>query len=168
MQHNWRTAQGNHSEQSLTVLARETQYGSTDNWDEYKEFSVQNNQYTGIFSYPLPSNYRAEDIVSLTLVSNYQGALKVDQSWQWHIFNYKNNTWQLLGDNTEAADWQWTHLEFPIVAASGSESVLTASVNDYVNQAQQFRIRYRSVGQDSTDSSLLDLLSYTFKSKIQS
>jgi len=87
--------------------------------------------------------------------------------WQWHIFNYTNNTWQLLGDNTEAADWQWTHLEFPIIASSDSKSegTLTASVDNYLNTQQQFSIRYSAVGQGSDDSSLLDLLSLQIQVK---
>jgi hypothetical protein len=143
-----KTSRGEGSKQDLAVLATETQQAREDNWHEYQEFFIENKGYMGTFVYQLPKNYRVEDIATLNLITNYKGASKAEQVWQWKIYNNKDQQWQLLGDNSYAADWQWTHLEFPI---SGSPS-------EFVNPQGKFKIRYIAIGQHDNDVSTLDLL----------
>ena len=143
------TQSGEHSQQNLSVLATETQHDKEDNWQEYQAFFISNKGYIGTFVYQLPSNYRSNDILTLNLLTNYKGASQTEQTWQWKIYNYQQQQWQLLGNNDQANDWQWTHLEFPIIHHP----------QHFISPNGQFKIRYVSGEHHYNDVSTLDLLS---------
>ncbi|MEN8220518.1 MAG: endo alpha-1,4 polygalactosaminidase [Pseudomonadota bacterium] len=143
-----KSQKGSHSDQSLDVLAQLDQAGSDNDWDTYIEFSPTN-KYVGFFSFRLPSQTNAADLITLTLHVNYLGPTKADQRWAWHLRNFCTKKWVLVGDNKNASDWLWTQMNFEIDDPSC-----------YADGNGKLKLRYYTKSND--DSSDLDYLALSY------
>ena len=137
---------GSHSSQALSVLRVKDQAGNDDNWNAYLEFYPQSTGYIGVFSFTLPGGIKAADVMALSIETNYRGADKAMQRWQWQMRDFCKNTWVTWGDNSNAKSWIWSPLRF---GAIGNASCYAASNGE---------LKMRYLTNSGVDNSNLDFL----------
>ena len=77
--------------------------------------------------YPVPVDVLPTDVTSITIRVNYRGPKLAQQRWEWALLDGAGN-WQVVGDNSAAADWSWTELAFT-VSGTPSDYITAGALN---------------------------------------
>lgn len=125
------TTQGADGGQSVNNLKVRDQSGSQNTWTKYVEFQTPGKNYVGYRSYILPASVNPSAITGLQVQANFLGPTKAVQTWRWRLYNWSNNSWDVLGDNNGASWSAWKLLSFN---ASGT-------LKNYVSSSREIRVR---------------------------
>jgi hypothetical protein len=129
------TQTGGTGGQPVANLGVKDQSGSADDWNRYVEFTTPKTPYLGYATYSVPSSVPLGKISALTVLVNYKGPLKANQTWAWAIYDWSGKAWVSIGSNAGAQSWLWTSFTFTVPAPLGR----------FVNGAtRQMRIQLRS------------------------
>lgn len=125
------TLRGSDGGQPVAALAIQD-FPDTSNaadWEKYIEFYTPDRQkYMGYRTYVLPTTIDTSAITALQLKVNYKGPDKRTQRWIWHIYDWQRRKWVLLGDNRDAASWEWS--EFTFSAGKTLENYVDATTRE--------------------------------------
>jgi hypothetical protein len=134
-------ATGGQPASNLSVM---DQSGTADNPAACVTFTTPNVNYVGEHFFTLPAGVDAATISTMQLQVNFRGPLKKAQTWKWKLYDRQARNWVVLGDNSAAANGQWTLLTFNV----------PGPYTRYVNSSRQLRLRFQS--NNSTSDVSLD------------
>jgi len=157
---------------SITALNTKDQTGTQNIAADYVQFGTTGGQqFTGYFSFTVPSGVTASQITSIQLMANVLAPKDTADSWDYSIYNWKNAAYEHLGnqnhcggstglhtcsdDSSSFLDWRWNQYN-----ANGD-----ATKSDYVNSTTgEIRIQLASSNASSyEDIDWISVAVYTSK-----
>ena len=102
--------------QPVTALATMHESGMS-NDKKYVELDAKTASapYAGTVSYTLPTTVPPLSVISMQIQADYRGPAVPSQRWTWKIFDWVNNAYVTVGDNTFAPQWgSWKVLSFNV------------------------------------------------------
>jgi hypothetical protein len=96
----------------IASLAVADQSGTQDDPSKYVSFVTPSRIFKGYATFQLPNHVNSAMLVTMNIAVNYRGPAKSSQLWSWYLFDFIDNVWVKVGDNTTAAANVWSLLTF--------------------------------------------------------
>jgi len=135
---------GSWEEAPISKLNDKDQSGTQDNWNKYLDFQPGNSIHKSRIFFQLPDDISKNDVVKITLKTNYKGWKPNHQKWFWRLKDFQNNTWHTLGNNSFAKEWKWSYKEWSVTN------------NKYIKNDGKIIVEYKS--NNAYENSNLDYL----------
>jgi len=100
---------------SILSLKVNDQTGTQNDPSKYVLFSTPSVVSDGFFTYTFPSAKIAlATVTSLQVRVNFRGPRTTIQRWTWKLYDWKSNSWVMIGDNAAVKSNAWTLLTFDV------------------------------------------------------
>ena len=125
------TTSGGTGGQPVKVMAVKDQTGRNNNAKAYLLLTTPKVVYDGTQVFNVPASIQKTTLTGMQLKVNFWVPTSGTQKWAWSIFNWKNQSWTLVGTATTTT--AWTMLKFDI-----------ANPQQYVNDSNEIQVEVRS------------------------
>jgi hypothetical protein len=106
------STQSGNTQGQINAIRVKDQSAKADDPQKYVLFATPQSAYKGTQTFIIPKGVSSVSVSSMEFRVNYKGPVRSTQKWSWSIYDAKNDSWTLMGSNSNSKSTTWTLFKF--------------------------------------------------------